>query len=66
MDTAIKEKDGRFSSRKIAGLTVVAVSIAMALIDQLTDHKANVVLWTTMFSSGMVMLGFKNIKIFNK
>ncbi len=66
MKTAFKEEDGRFSSRKIAGLTVVGVSIVQGLIDQLTDNKVNIVIWLTLFGAGMTMLGIKNVKIFNK
>ncbi len=66
MTGAFKEDNGRWSSRKVAGLTVVGVSIVMGLIDQLSDSKVNIIIWATMFGGGMTMLGIKNIKIFNK
>lgn len=59
MEILKEEANGKNSSKKVAGLVMLAACLFMAFLDQLTENKLNPMVWTTLFSGGMVMVGAK-------
>lgn len=62
MDILKEEPGGKNSSKKVAGLVMFFVCLSMAYLDQLTEHKLNSMVWTTLFGGGMVLVGAKWVK----
>ena len=57
-----EETGGKISSKKISGLVFFAACLVMGFVDQVTEHKLNSMVWSTLFTGGMILVGAKTIK----
>lgn len=62
MDILKEEKGGKESSKKVSGLIFFLACLVMAFLDQLTEYKLNSMVWTTLFTGGMILIGAKIAK----
>lgn len=59
------EKDGKTSVKRVVGLVLVFVGLALGVVDQFTDYKVTFAVWSTIFGTGAALIGvtaFPNIK----
>ena len=57
-----EEQDGKESSKKVSGLVFFAACLVMGFFDQMSEHKLNAMVWTTLFTGGMILVGAKTVK----
>ena len=55
--TLFKEDNGKTSSKRAVGLTVIIIALLMAIADQFFGFDVNVSVWIAMFSGGVAILG---------
>lgn len=56
MNDIFQEPDGKTSSKRVAGIIVVVISLGLAIVDTFTKYTVNETIWLTMFGGGMTML----------
>lgn len=62
MDILKEDQNGKNSSKKFAGLIMLASSVVIVFLDQLTDNELNSMAFTTLFGGGMVLVGARWVK----
>jgi hypothetical protein len=51
------QKDGKTGIKRTIGFILIIVSVCLAIVDQFTDYKVNIAIWTTMFGAGATLVG---------
>lgn len=58
---ALKDKGGKWSSKRIIGMFLMLICVTFAFIDFFTDLKANEFIFGTLFGGALALLGVETV-----
>jgi len=58
---ALKDHNDKWSSKRIGGWVLLAICIAIAVIDMFSHHTANDFIFGTMFAGALALLGVETV-----